>query len=195
MSSIEWSAETEPVDRQIGEPPVFKPPTSEELIGCQSWERAQTETDHGGPLNDAERMVHLDESGQPRRVVFVLDEADIRAQCGCKSWKYRQWCAHVAACWWNWVRGRISVTHRQTGREYQHPPSWLSFGGHCIEEEHLDGLTSAELDALLSCELGEQGVREYARHTDRSPGTVGNLLSRARRKVENGVVYTDGGQE
>lgn len=192
MSSVEWTAETEPVDLRIGDPPEFQPPTSEELIGDTSWERAQTETDQGGPINDAERMVFLENSSSPYRVVFVLDGARLHADCSCKSWQYRDWCPHVAKCWWDWVRGRISVTHRQTGREYEMPPSWFSFGGHRIEEEHLDGLTSAELDAMLSVDLGERGVREYARLTDRSPGTVGNLLRRAREKVRDGVAYVGG---
>ncbi|MBO4248882.1 hypothetical protein IL252_13745 [Halomicrobium sp. IBSBa] len=47
----------------------------------------------------------------------------------------------------------------------------------------LEGLTPAELDAYLTCEWGDVGVREYARQTDRSPGTVGNQLRWAREKV------------
>jgi hypothetical protein len=42
------------------------------------------------------------------------------------------------------------------------------------------------LDAYLTCELGTTGVREYAHKTDRAPGTVGNLLARARRKEGQG---------
>ncbi|MXR52302.1 sigma-70 family RNA polymerase sigma factor [Halovenus sp. WSH3] len=45
------------------------------------------------------------------------------------------------------------------------------------------GLTPKELDAYLTCELGECGVREYARETGRAPGTVGNQLRWAREKV------------
>jgi DNA-directed RNA polymerase specialized sigma24 family protein len=47
----------------------------------------------------------------------------------------------------------------------------------------LTALTAAQMDAYLTCDLGDVGVREYARQTDRSPGTVGNLLSRARDNV------------
>ncbi|WP_245683181.1 SWIM zinc finger family protein [Halovenus aranensis] len=193
MSTIEWSADTGPVDERIGEPPTLRFPDGFEYT--ESWKRAQTESDQGGPINDAERMVYLEESSKPHRVVFVLDGARLRADCGCAGYHHRQWCAHVASLWWQWVRGRIQVTHRQTGREHEMPPCWLRFGDerHDVREDHLDGLTSAELDAYLTCDLGETGVREYARKTSRAPGTVGNLLSRARQKVEDGVAVTDGG--
>jgi DNA-binding CsgD family transcriptional regulator len=46
-----------------------------------------------------------------------------------------------------------------------------------------DKLTEAERDAYESVERGPHGVREYARQTERSPGTVGNLLRRARAKL------------
>jgi len=35
-------------------------------------------------------------------------------------------------------------------------------------------------------EHGEYGVREFARRTDRQPGTVGNLLARARERINDG---------
>jgi DNA-directed RNA polymerase specialized sigma24 family protein len=45
-------------------------------------------------------------------------------------------------------------------------------------------LTDAERRAYLSCrDPGGFGVREYARETGRSPGTIGNLLARAERKL------------
>ena len=48
-------------------------------------------------------------------------------------------------------------------------------------------LTDAEREVYDAVDQGEYGPREYARATDRSPGTVGNLLSRARNKIdENG---------
>lgn len=43
-------------------------------------------------------------------------------------------------------------------------------------------LTTAEREVYAAVEQGEYGMREYARETGRSPGTVGNLLDRARRK-------------
>lgn len=45
-------------------------------------------------------------------------------------------------------------------------------------------LTDAERDAWTRVEQGDTGVREFARKTGRSPGTVGNLLARARAKVD-----------
>ncbi|WP_135667224.1 RNA polymerase sigma factor [Halorhabdus rudnickae] len=53
-------------------------------------------------------------------------------------------------------------------------------------EEDLSALTSAEQDAYEAVEIEGYGVREYARKTGRKPGTVGNLLSRARRKIGGG---------
>lgn len=47
----------------------------------------------------------------------------------------------------------------------------------------LSELTEAEREAYNACELGDMGPREYARFTDRSPGTVSNLLKRARKKI------------
>ncbi|QDX39853.1 sigma factor-like helix-turn-helix DNA-binding protein [Salarchaeum sp. JOR-1] len=47
----------------------------------------------------------------------------------------------------------------------------------------LDELTEAERDAYQSIREGEYGVREFARETDRAPGTVGNLLARADAKL------------
>lgn len=49
-----------------------------------------------------------------------------------------------------------------------------------------DQLTDAERDAYEAVENGDYGVREYARATNRSPGTVGNLLRRARGKLHGG---------
>jgi len=190
----DWSAETESLDRQLGEPSLLRFPDGWTL--STSWQRAQTERDRGGPINDAERMVYLEESGKPHRVVFVLDGATLRAECSCEGHHYRQWCAHVASCWWRWTVGEIVVTHRQTGREYRTPPRWLRFGERArTTSEDLDGLTAAELDAFLTCELAHVGVREYARTTGRAPGTVGNLLRRAREKVDQGVAYTHGDQQ
>ncbi|WP_335999372.1 RNA polymerase sigma factor [Halorientalis halophila] len=53
-------------------------------------------------------------------------------------------------------------------------------------DEDLDTLTDAEREVFQAVELGAYGAREYARHTDRSPGTVSNLLRRARGRLEDG---------
>jgi DNA-directed RNA polymerase specialized sigma24 family protein len=49
-------------------------------------------------------------------------------------------------------------------------------------ETDLAGLSDAEREVYEAIEQDGYGVREYARKTGRSPGTVGNLLRRARRK-------------
>ncbi len=154
----------------------------EDYTLTESWQRAVTERDQGGTINEAERMVWLDESDEPKRLLFALIEDDLHAECSCASWKYRGWCAHVAHCWWRWVRGCIIVHHMDTGRDYRHPPAWLQFGHY--RDCNMSGLTSAELDAYLTCDLAHVGVTEYANKAGRAKGTVGNLLARAREKVE-----------
>lgn len=59
----------------------------------------------------------------------------------------------------------------------------LSAFGAEADRPDLEDLTEAEKDAVMAVDLGPYGVREYARETGRSPGTVSNLLTRARRKV------------
>jgi len=44
-------------------------------------------------------------------------------------------------------------------------------------------LTPAEREVYREVERGDYGVREFARATDREPGTIGNLLRRAREKI------------
>ncbi|WP_420182139.1 helix-turn-helix transcriptional regulator [Haloarcula sp. KBTZ06] len=51
-------------------------------------------------------------------------------------------------------------------------------------EPDLSPLTDAEREVYEAVGMGQYGPREYARKTGRSPGTVGNLLRRAREKVE-----------
>jgi len=148
----------------------------------ESWQRAQREEDSGGWVNDAERMVWLDDSDEPHRVTFVLVGEVLRVDCDCASHHYRDWGPHVAKCWWEWLNGGLSVTHLQTGREYETPPEWLRVAERGQPRQY-DGLSSAQLDCYLTCELGDTGVREYARLTDRAPGTIGNHLRRAREKV------------
>ncbi len=145
------------------------------------WRRAQEEADKGGPINHAERMVFLSGSDSPHRVTFALDGADLLAKCDCRAHQFNDWCSHVASLWWQWVTCEIVVHHLDTGREYPAPPCWLSLND-CTDLP-TDDLTPAELDAYLTCDLGDVGVREFARYTGRAPGTVGNLLERAREKT------------
>jgi len=52
------------------------------------------------------------------------------------------------------------------------------------EVRSLDSLTDAEREVYDAVNTRGFGVREYVRRTDRSPGTVGNLLGRAREKLD-----------
>ena len=169
---------------RIGGPPTLSFP--EKWTLSTAWKRAQEEHDQGGPINRAERMVALSDGEGHHRVTWALKGNTLVAECDCAGYQYHGgWCAHVASLWWRWNLGEITVTHLDTGQEYEHPPSWLRIDGEG-ETDVGGGLTPAELDAYLTCQLGDVGPREYARHTDRSPGTVGNLLGRAREKVADG---------
>jgi DNA-directed RNA polymerase specialized sigma24 family protein len=53
----------------------------------------------------------------------------------------------------------------------------------------LSALSDGERNVYEAVEIEGYGPRELARKTGRSPGTIGNLLRRARRKLEE-----DGGQ-
>ena len=55
-----------------------------------------------------------------------------------------------------------------------------------FETTGLSDLTDGERDVYEAVENGEYGPREYARETERSPGTISNLLRRARRKLDVG---------
>jgi DNA-directed RNA polymerase specialized sigma24 family protein len=50
-------------------------------------------------------------------------------------------------------------------------------------ERDLSDLFEAERAAWVAVRINEIGVREHARATDRSAGTVGNLLQRADEKL------------
>ena len=50
----------------------------------------------------------------------------------------------------------------------------------------LSELTEAEREAYVACRENGVGVREFARRTERGPGTIGNLLARAEAKLEEG---------
>jgi DNA-directed RNA polymerase specialized sigma24 family protein len=50
-------------------------------------------------------------------------------------------------------------------------------------DNDLSALLGAERKAFVAIEYNDVGVREFARHTERSPGTISNLLDRARRRL------------
>jgi hypothetical protein len=173
----------ESTDYQINtlvEPPVFSTPP--DWVLSDSWQRAQSQSERGGWINPAERMVWLKDGEQPHRVVFALKDRTLRARCGCGGFKRRGYCAHVAYLWWTWTTETLRVRHLHTGRTYHTPPSWLLID--CSPSDQLDQLSPAELDAYLHCHIGTMGVREFSRRRERAPGTIGNLLSRAREKLD-----------
>ncbi|WP_436928180.1 sigma factor-like helix-turn-helix DNA-binding protein [Halosimplex amylolyticum] len=53
-------------------------------------------------------------------------------------------------------------------------------------EKDLSALSDAEREVYEAVEQDGYGMREYARKTGRSAGTVGNLLRRARRRLNGG---------
>jgi len=166
---------------RLGGSPTFSMPPTDELHGSTPWERAQREADEGGSINDAERMVYLSGSQYPHRVTWALQGRTLLADCDCKAHRFNDgWCSHVASLWWQWTRGQIVVSHIDTGRDYPEPPAWLRLDD---DPDRYDDLSPAELDAYLTCDLGEMGVREYADLSGRAPGTVGNLLRWARESL------------
>ncbi|MFB6188491.1 MAG: SWIM zinc finger family protein [Halapricum sp.] len=177
--SRSWQS-SDDLDEPIGGSPTLSMPDDWTL--STAWQRAQDEEDRGGPINDAERMVRLSGSESVHRVTWALRGRTLIADCGCRGHQYHGgWCAHVASLWWAWVRGEIVVSHLDTGREYPLPPTWLRLDD---DPARYDDLAPAQLDAYLACQLGDVGVREYARQTGRAPGTLGNHLRRARETLE-----------
>lgn len=115
------------IDRRLGEPPVLQFPDGWTL--STSWQRAQEADDLGGPVNPAERIALFDDGGAPHTVLFAISGGELRAECDCPGYDHRQWCAHVASCWWRWVRAQIAVTDLDAERTHLTPPWWLSVGG------------------------------------------------------------------
>ncbi|DAC85283.1 sigma-70 family RNA polymerase sigma factor [Haloterrigena jeotgali icosahedral virus 1] len=55
-----------------------------------------------------------------------------------------------------------------------------------VDEDDLERLTEAEREVVEATKLGDYGVREYGRKTERRPGTMGNLLATARERLAGG---------
>jgi len=176
LGTRDWQPSDDLPDRIGGPAPLSMP---EDWTLSTPWRRAQEETDTGGPINDAERLVFLSGSEHPHRATFALRGRTLIVDCDCKGHRFNGgWCSHVASLWWQWARGRITVHHLDTGREYQEPPAWMILD-ETADPDEFSELTPAELDAYLTCDLAGVGVCEYARETDRAHGTLTNLLSRA----------------
>ncbi len=86
-----------------------------------AWQRAQQESDDGGAINDAERIVTLSDGDDYHRVLWALKSRTLVAECDCQGYHYNDgWCAHVASLWWQWVRGRSSWPISTLGVSTQH---------------------------------------------------------------------------
>lgn len=118
------------LDRRIGGSPRLVLP--EKFTFTNSWKRAQAAREvEIGPAEDA---AHFDvclgyadshELGDRHRVLFCVENGALRAECSCKAWTFRDWCAHVAVLWWRWSRGRSGVTNLDTGEVLLERPWWL----------------------------------------------------------------------
>ena len=63
-------------------------------------------------------------------IKHAIYDGDLVAECDCRGYKFDDWCAHVAACWWQWAAlGDLAVTDLATGRTYLSPPWWLDVRG------------------------------------------------------------------
>lgn len=51
-----------------------------------SWQRAQRETDRGGPVNVGERMVWLSDGDEAHRVTWALTGRTLVADCDCRGY-------------------------------------------------------------------------------------------------------------
>lgn len=188
MSGAAWTpseARGPALEDPVGERPILELPDG--WTKTESWKRACSETDRGAAINDAERVVFLEGSTSPYRVVWALTGRTLRAECPCQSGVHRGWCAHLATLWRQWSLGEIVVTHLDTGRDYDHPPGFVDVRNGEPAAVEWDELTPAEMDAYLHVQIGEFGGREFARATDRAWGTVSTLLDRARSKVGGGA--------
>lgn len=93
-----------------------------------SWRRAQEAEAAVNPVTPAEWIVQVGD-GDLHRSTFVVDGGELLADCDCHAWRYNEWCAHVARLWWQWSRGRLVVTDRDSNTSLTMPPAWLSVDG------------------------------------------------------------------
>lgn len=124
-------AARESLEKRIGAPPRLVFPDGWEFSGA--WKRAQAAPAVVGPTDDAAHYDVLlgyedatrDDLGDRHRVLFAIQDGALRAECDCKAWTYRSWCAHVAVLWWRWCLGQTSVTNLDTDDVHLEPPWWL----------------------------------------------------------------------
>lgn len=95
-----------------------------------AWQRAQAAEAHVGPSDDG---AHYDvllarengDWGDKHRVLFAIQNGALHAECDCKAFQYRGWCAHVAHLWWGWTREQLGVRDLDADQVHLSPPWWL----------------------------------------------------------------------
>jgi len=118
-----------PLDGYHGEPPKLTFPDGWTL--SDAWQRAQRADPHLGPVDAAHFDVLLSRPdsgdwGSRHRVLFAIQNGALRAECDCKSFTHRDWCAHVAVLWWRWVREQLGVRDLDADDTHLSPPWWLA---------------------------------------------------------------------
>lgn len=118
-----------PLANRLGEPPELAFPDGWQYSGA--WQRAQTADARLGPTaDDAHYDVFLEREsgawGDKHRVLFAIQDSALRAECDCKAFVHREWCAHVAHLWWRWSRDQLGVRDLDTDETYLSPPWWLT---------------------------------------------------------------------
>ncbi|GGL57443.1 SWIM zinc finger family protein [Halocalculus aciditolerans] len=123
-------AAREAIDKRVGAPPRLVLPEKFEF--SSSWRRAQVAPHEVGPSRDAAHFDVVlgyedgDDLGDHHRVLFAIENGALRAECSCKAWTYRDWCAHVALLYWKWrALNEIGVTNLDTDETHHSRPYWL----------------------------------------------------------------------
>lgn len=118
--------------------------------------------------------------GDRHIVVLALDEGDYVGYCDCKAFEFNTGpCAHLCT-----IR-KAAWAHVEDDRGNRVTiPRLDELGDATAEYPHLSFLTDRERDVYVATQIGDTGVRQWARDEDLSPGTASNLLRSARDRIE-----------
>jgi len=103
-----------------------------------TWKRAQLAPIRRRSVTPTEWIVQLgyvdhDGLGDRHRVLFVLDDRELFAECDCAGHRHRGWCAHVARMYWDWTRNKpghaVDVYDLAHNSVYQTPPYGVTLAG------------------------------------------------------------------
>ncbi len=82
------------------------------------------ESDDGGAINDAERIVSLSDGDDYHRELRALKSHELVAECECQGYHYSDgWCAHVASLWCSGSVGRSSWPTSTSAARTTAPPA------------------------------------------------------------------------